>query len=254
MGVSAEQDYINAQNAVREVEIQVRAAEQALHALGVSHAALEKLAANPEQSMTRFEVYAPISGRILEKHVSIGESVSTESELFLIADLSSLWVNLSVSQKDLPKVREGQKVHIRFSPVEAGAAATEPGGIPDAEGTIKYIDALVSEDTRTATARVVLSNPNGQWKPGMFVTGLVAVDSSSVGVLVPLDAVIKFEEQETIFIQDDHGFEPRTVTLGRQSGTHVEVLSGLKAGERYVAKGAFMVKAELGKSEAGHGH
>jgi cobalt-zinc-cadmium efflux system membrane fusion protein len=253
-GVSPEQDYINAQNAVREVEIEVRAAEQALHALGVSHAQLDKLVANPEQSMTRFEVYAPISGRILEKHVSLGESVSTESEMFMIADLSSIWVNLRVSQKDLPKVREGQQVHIRFSAEDAATGLPDASGIPDASGTIKYIDALVAEDTRTATARVVLDNSAGHWKPGMFVTGIVAASSANVGVLVPLDAVINFEGVTTVFVSDEHGFEPRTVTLGRQSATHAEVLSGLKAGERYVSEGAFMVKAELGKSEASHGH
>jgi cobalt-zinc-cadmium efflux system membrane fusion protein len=256
-GVSPQQDYINATNARREADIRVRGAEQALHALGVSEAQIKAVVANPHESMTRYEIYAPMSGRILEKHVSLGEMVSTDDELFLIADLSTVWVNLNVSQKDLPKVREGQRVRIRFSPtagVEVGTLGTEPSGIPDAEGRIKYIDALVAEDTRTARARIVLSNPGGKWKPGMFVTGLISVDDAPAQVMVPLEALIKFEGADNVFVKDEHGFEPRTVTLGKISATHIEIISGLKPGEEYVSKGAFTVKAELGKSEAGHGH
>jgi cobalt-zinc-cadmium efflux system membrane fusion protein len=256
-GVSPEQDYINATNALREIQVQVRAAAQALHALGVSEGQLAKLSASSSDSLTRYEVYAPLSGRVLEKHASIGEVVDTASELFLIADLSTVWINLNVSQKDLPRVQEGQSVRIRFSPSAAADPSSLPpadSGIADATGRIKYIDALLSEDTRTAQARIVLPNPRGLWKPGMFVTGLVTVESAGVSVLVPLEALIKFEGAQTVFVQDSDGFEPRTVVLGRQSATHAEVLSGLEAGETYVVQGAFTVKAELGKSEAGHGH
>jgi cobalt-zinc-cadmium efflux system membrane fusion protein len=256
-GVSPEQDYINASNALREVQIELRAAEQSLHALGIGEAQLKRLVEAPQESLTRYEIYAPISGRILEKHVSLGEVVNTSSELYLIADLSTVWVNLNVSQKDLPRVREGQSVRIRFSPTslpEAGSLPPADSGIADASGKVKYIDALVSEETRTAQARIVLSNTGGQWRPGMFVTGLLSVDDAPVSVLVPLAALVKFEGQQTVFVQDEHGFEPRTVELGRQSATHVEILAGLEAGETYVVEGAFTVKAELGKSEAGHGH
>ncbi len=256
-GISPEQDYIDAQNRVREAEIDVRAAEQSLSALGVGAGELQKLVEKPGGGLTRYEVYAPTSGRVLEKHVAVGEMVDSATELFLIADLSSVWINLNVSQKDLPLVTEGQQVRIRFSPTTGSEPLEQPAdnpGIPDAEGSIRYIDALVSEDTRTAQARLVLDNPERRWKPGMFVTGLITTHEQQVDVLVPLEAIIKFEGQPTVFIQDEHGFEPRVVTLGRQSATQAELLGGLKPGEKYVAKGAFMVKAELGKSEAGHGH
>ncbi len=255
-GVSPELDLIQAQNAVRELEIQVRAAEQSLHALGVSEEQLEALAAAPHQVLTRYEVYAPISGRILEKHVAVGEMVDNSSELFLIADLSTVWVNLNVSQRDLPRVMEGQSVLIRFSPATDGAPtqAAVPPAIPDATGKIKFIDALIAEDTRKAAVRIVLSNPQGRWKPGMFVTGHITIDKADAAVLVPLASLIEYEGQQTLFVQDEHGFVPRAVALGRQSATHAEVLSGLQRGERFVVTGAYMVKAELGKSEAGHGH
>ena len=87
-----------------------------------------------------------------------------DSEAYVVADLRSVWVDLRVYQKDLPLVRPGQPVVIA-----AGH------GIPDAQGTIAYVGPLVGEQTRTALARVVLPNPNGHWRPGLFVTGNVVV-------------------------------------------------------------------------------
>jgi membrane fusion protein, heavy metal efflux system len=254
-GVSAEQDYINAKNELRQAQIQQQAAEQVLSALGVSAKQVAALTSAPNALLTRYEVYAPSNGRILEKHVSTGAMVSSETEMYLIADLSSVWVNLSVNQKDLPKVKEGQHVRIRFNPntdadANQPAAETGGGGIPDAQAKVKYIDALVSEDTRAATARVVLPNPAGQWRPGMFVSGQVTTGNAQAAVVVPVTAIIPYEGQPTVFVATADGFEPRAVTLGRQSATLAEVLSGLKAGESFVSQGAFMVKADLGKSEA----
>jgi cobalt-zinc-cadmium efflux system membrane fusion protein len=259
-GVSPQEDSIAADNAVREAQIQVRAAEQGLHALGLSQAQLARLAASPHDGLTTYNITAPLGGRILEKHISLGEMVSTDDELFLIASLASVWVNLSIGQQDMPRVHEGQTVRIRFghSPSEGAAADPLPRdgtpAVPDATGRISYIDALVAEDTRTATVRVVLNNPKGIWRPGMFVSGLVTTGKLAAAVVVPLEAVINFEGQPTVFIQEEDGFEPRTVELGRQSATQAEVLSGIQAGETFVSAGAYMVKAELGKSEASHEH
>lgn len=256
-GLSPKQDLINAENVVRELEIQLLAAEQALHALGISEEEREQLASAPHAALTRYEIRAPISGHILEKHVSIGEMVGSDDELFLIADLSTVWIDLNASQGELPSIREGQEVLVRFDPSAASdTEERQPAqpGIPDAQGKVKYIDALIAEDTRKATVRLVLANPQGRWKPGMFVTGYLSTTQVAADVLVPLASVIKFEGQNTVFIQDDHGFVPRPVQLGRQSATQVEILDGLSVGDRYVTEGAYLVKAEVGKSEAGHGH
>lgn len=254
-GVSPEQDYLAAKSSLRAVGIELTAAEQTLHAYGISETQLQELAAAPHSSLTRYEIHAPVGGRVLEKHVSLGEMVSAESELFLIADLSTVWVNLSISQKDLPSVREGQQLSIRFTPGTATESGSGAGaGIPDARARIDYIDALVAEDTRTATARVLLPNPKGLWRPGLFVSGLVDIANSPAAVLVPLESIVKFEGSPTVFVQDADGFEPHTVTVGRESATQAEILSGLEPGDRFVSAGAYMVKAEFGKSEAGHGH
>jgi cobalt-zinc-cadmium efflux system membrane fusion protein len=151
-------------------------------------------------------------------------------------------VNLGVYQKDIPSVRVGQPVV-----VSAGH------GIPDMTGEISYIDPLVGEQTRTATARVVLPNRGGQLRPGLFVTGRVTLSTVPVPILVPKTALQTMDEKTVVFVEDKDGFEPRTVAVGRSNGTHVEITSGLKPGQKYVSAGAFTLKAQLAKGSFGDG-
>jgi cobalt-zinc-cadmium efflux system membrane fusion protein len=123
-----------------------------------------------------------------------------------------------------------------------------------AEGTISYIGPVVSEETRTVVTRVVLPNPDGRWRPGLFVTATIAASSITVPVLIPKTAVQTLEGQPSVFVQTPEGFAPRPVTPGRTNETHVEITSGLQAGERYAATETFVLKADLGKSAAAHEH
>lgn len=128
--------------------------------------------------------------------------------------------------------------------------------MPEATGTISYISPLLDEATRTAIARVVLPNPNGQWRPGLFVTGYVQVDSVRAAIVVPRTALETIDDQTVVFVRTDDGFVPQPVTLGKSSKTLVEILTGLRAEQSYVTKGGFTLKAELAKSsfESGHEH
>jgi len=241
--ISPTQDYLQARQALGEARIELRSAEQKLHALGFSDAYLAQLPSQPDVSYTRYEVIAPCDGTIIEKRVSLGESHKEDAEMFLIADLRSVWVNLGVYQKDIPSVRVGQPVV-----VSAGH------GIPDVAGEIRYIGPLVGEQTRTATARVVLSNRGGQWRPGLFVTGRVTLSTVPVPILVPKTALQTMDEKTVVFVKHEEDFEPRAVTVGRSNGTHVEIASGLKPGQKFVSAGAFTLKAQLGKGSFGDGH
>ena len=250
-GISAKTEFINADNALTQAKINLRESKESLGALGVSAKQIAALSSASDTSLSRYNVYAPISGRIMEKQASLGQMAGMESELYLIADLSSVWVNLSVSQKDLGSVREGQHVTIKFNPSTGDGTATAGNStIPDAQGKVKYIDALVAEDTRSATARVVLPNPHGVWRPGMFVSGLLNIGSTRAAIVVPRSAVIPYEGNSAVFVEKGETFEPHAVTLGRQTDKEVEVLTGLSAGDLVVSNGTFMVKADLGKSEA----
>jgi cobalt-zinc-cadmium efflux system membrane fusion protein len=243
--ISAEVDYLEAKKVFTETEIELKSAEQKLHSLGLSEAALESLPMQRDVSFTQHEIRAPLSGTIIEKHMVQGEAIKDDKEVFLIADLTSVWVNINVYQKDLPGVRKGQPVL-----VSAG------GGIPDVQGTIAFVEPVASTETRTALAHVLLPNPKGLLRPGLFVTAKIKTDEISVPILIPKTALVSQGDRTEIFIETDKGFVSQNVSIGRSNGSLVEVVSGLKAGQRYVAQGAFTLKAQMSRGAFGdsHGH
>jgi len=241
--ISAEQDYLDARQSLAETRIMLRSAEQKLHALGFSDAYLKDLPRQHDMSYTRYEIIAPFSGTVIERHITLGEVLKEDAEAFLIADLGTVWVNLNVHQRDLPMLRKGQMVVI-----SAGH------NIPDTRGEISFVNPLIKEVTRTAMARVILPNTNGNWRPGMFVTARAIVDEVTVPVLVPKEAVQTVDGETVVFVQTPEGFVPKSVTIGRANETDVEVTSGLSPGERCVARGTFTLKAQLSKGAFGDGH
>ncbi len=241
--VTSEQEYLDARQASAEARIEMNSAEQQLHALGFSDAYLRKLPRHPDATYTRYDISAPFGGTIIEKHLTLGESVNEDTQIFTIADLSSVWVDINVYQKDLARIRKGQTVVIQIG-----------HSIPEATGEIAWVGPMVGEATRTAKARVVLANPDGTLRPGLFVTAQVAVANTGAAIVIPKSALQTFEERTVVFVRTSKGFEPQPVKTGRQNATHVEIISGLKAGQSYVSKGAFTLKAQLSKGAFGDGH
>ena len=197
------------------------------------------------ESLTDYQLKSLIDGTIIEKHITRGEIVEADMSPhgFVIADLSEVWVYLNLYQKDLPFVKKGQKVRISLGP-----------GLEETAGKINYVSPIIDETTRTATARVVLSNPKGTWKPGLFVNGSIVTDEFTARIAVPKTAIEFLENKPCVFIKTDKGFKPRFVTLGRKDQGLVEVLNGLTKGEIYVTKGGFTLKAELQKELFGDSH
>jgi cobalt-zinc-cadmium efflux system membrane fusion protein len=241
--ISPAEDYFKAKQAHTEARIELRLAKQKLMALGFADAALKQLASESEASFTRYEIVAPLAGTVIEKRLNVGESVKDDTEVFHVADLRTVWVNLNVPPVDLRFVEKGQRVHIT-----AGA------GLPEVEARISYIGALVVEDTRTVPVRAELSNADGRWRPGLFVTARLTTKETTASVLIPKAALQTIEGKPSVFVQTQEGFEARPVTLGQSNETHTEITAGLAAGERYAATETFVLKADLGKSEAGHQH
>lgn len=245
--ISAEQEYLEAKQAMAESNIELSSAEQKLHTLGFSETALKKLSHQSHMKFTRYEIRSPFNGTVIEKHITIGEKLMSDSKAFTIADLSTVWINLSVYQKDMPFVRIGQKVHISTA-----------GDLLSANGTISYIGPLVGEKTRTATARIVLPNPDRRWKPGLFVSANVAVSEVNADIVILKSAIQTIDDEPAVFVLSERsgqeGFAPRHVTLGRSDDESVEILSSLQPGERYVSEDAFVLKAEMSKGKFGDGH
>ncbi len=245
-GVVSDLDFLQARRELADAQIEQRAAERKLHALGLTAAEIRTIEDEPPERFSIYAVKAPFDGTVVEKHITLGEVVTPDSDVYVLADLRDVWVMLTVYQKDLPRVAVGQGVTIR---------ATEGGRT--ARGQIDYVSPTVDESTRTASARVVIDNAERLWRPGVFVTGEVEVGQREAAVVVPLSALQEIDGQTCVFVLTDEGFVPQPVTLGRSNGTHAELRAGLRPGQRYAARGAFTIKAELLKASfagAGHAH
>ncbi|RAM63656.1 cytochrome C peroxidase [Herbaspirillum rubrisubalbicans] len=232
--ISAEQDYLQAQSALREAEVAVRNAQQKLRAIGAS---------GSSGSLNRYEIRAPFDGTVVEKHLGLGEAVREDANAFLISDLSSVWAEIIVSPKDMQVVRVGEKVVVQATALSASA-----------QGKISYVGSLIGEQSRTAKAHVVLPNTGEIWRPGLFVNVEVVSDEAQVPVAVAADAIQTVDGKNVVFVRVPGGFAAQEVTLGRASGKFVEIKSGIDAGTEYAATGSFAIKAELGKGSAEHSH
>lgn len=241
--ISAEQEYLEARRAFDEVRLAHEVASQKLVALGLSQAAVNALGAVAPDSLSRYEIRAPIAGTVVERDLTVGEAVAEDRNIFVIADLSSVWIEASIPAKDVVNVRQGQPAMVL-----APDAGLEVGG------RVSFIGALIGERNRRAIARIVVANTGGAWRPGSFVIVTLEQSSATVPVAVPVEAIQTFRDWQVVFVRYGDWFEARPLELGRSAGGWIEVLSGLKAGERYAATNSFAVKAEIGKLGATHDH
>lgn len=194
------------------------------------------------ESLRSYSVTSPLSGVITERSANTGAQAGSES-LFTVADLSTVWVELSLFPRDVAKVRVGQKVRVKNTDTTLSAA-----------GKVVYVAPFGSAANQTLSARVLLDNSKRLWSPGLNVTAEVTLAETAVPLAIRTSAVQNLESRDVVFVQHDEGFEPRPVRLGRTDGEMSEVLDGLVVGDRYVATNSFILKAELGKGSAEHGH
>ncbi|HHT9105725.1 MAG TPA: efflux RND transporter periplasmic adaptor subunit [Candidatus Wujingus californicus] len=241
--ISSEKDYLASRQALAEEEINLQASRQKLLALGLIQTDLDTVSDKTDRSLTRYEVRALFDGVIIEKHITVGESIKEDADIFVLADMSTVWVDVTVYAKDLNVVKTGQTVTVKSEALSLKAA-----------GTLTYLGPLVGEQTRTAQGRVVVKNPEGRWRPGLFVTIEIVQEEVPVSVAVPVDAIQTYRDWSVVFVQHGNLFEVRPLELGRNDGKWVEVLHGLLPGERYVARNSFILKADLGKAGATHEH
>ncbi len=196
------------------------------------------------ESLTDYEIASSMPGTVIARPAVTGQAVDHETVLLTLADLSSLRVDFSIYPQHAGRVRAGMAVTV--------TAQNRPE--LEATGTIRYVGPLLEQDTRVSRARVVLPNPDGRWQPGLFVTARVTLDRVQVPVAVPEDAIVRTAEGPAVFRAEGARFELRPVRAGRSDGRLTEILDGVAAGDSVVVAGAFVLKSELGKGEAEHGH
>ncbi len=195
------------------------------------------------QSLATIAVKAPISGIIVDRDASAGETVVDGATLYTIADLAEVWVDLNIPKRDQARVKVGQPVVIHAD--DGGAAAT---------GTLSWISLVSSAEAQTLVARIVLVNTDQRWRPGLFVKAELTLAEHSVPVAVKESAIQSLFDFTTVFSQHGDLYQARPLELGRRGGGFVEVLKGLNPGERYVTENSFLIKADIGKSGASHDH
>ena len=255
--ITPEVDYLVARHKLEETELKGQIAEQKLLALGVARETLKALSVEPQgqvrdrrvrapfgaQALTRFDVRSPINGTVIQKHLTVGEAVAADAAILLVADLSTVWVDVAVPAKDLPPVAIGRRATVRSQAL----------GL-EALGVVSYVGAVVGEETRSASARIELPNPDGRWRPGVFVSVEIVTADDIAPVTVVPDALQSLRDWSVVFVRYGDVFEARPVEIGRRDARAVEIISGIAAGERYAARGSFVLKADVGKSGASHDH
>ncbi len=223
------------------------AAENELHAAGVSHAALERISTAADGDNANAYLSAPIAGTVVRRTVTLGETVSAgdagADPLFTLVDDSVVWADIAVYKQDIARIRVGAPVALK----------TDSGEIL-AQSAIAFVLPVISETSRTATARVIVDNPDGTLRPGQYVTADLSVGTSEQVLRVPEAAIQLVEDRPSVFVPVEGGYAPRSVMTGTKSGGFVEIRSGLMAGETIVTDGAFTLKAQLEKDAFGDGH
>lgn len=234
-GFLTTKEIVEAEGAWRLAQAEQRAAADQVRLLG----------AVPDGA-SLLTVSAPIAGRITERLVTLGETVTPEKGLFTVVNMDSVWVQLAVHQRELPNARAGQAVTV--------TSDTAPGRT--FRGTVSYVGDLVDETTRTVKVRAVIQNIGGALKPQTFVRGTVTTDARAEVLAVPREAVQEFEGKRVVFAAGDHPgeFETKEVRIGETVGGQTIILSGIEPGARVVTKGAFTVKSQAMKAELGHSH
>lgn len=191
------------------------------------------------QNLQPYSLSPAIAGTVIKRHATVGEAISEEEVLFVVADLSEVSADLAVYKDDIDRVRVGQLARVSTGP-----------GIDFREGEVMFFSPITEERSQSRLARIRLKNPDSHFSPGAFVSGTIVSDSVHVAKAVDLSAVQTIDGRETIFVREGESFEPRPVVLGVRDEKHAEVLSGVAEGELYATGNTFILKAELGKSEA----
>lgn len=229
-----QKDLLRAQADAQRAGAALRAAGDKLRMLGV-------VASETPGARSRFPVVAPFAGTVIEKQAVIGTLVQADQPLFTVADLSTVWLEADVYEKDLAKLTTG---------IDASVAVEAYPKVAF-RGRLTYLGAVMDKASRTVKARVEIANPDGKLRPGMFASVTLATPNRTHALALPTGAIVQIQGKSAVFVAGKDGFAPRVVEPGHVLGGQATIEAGLSAGEPVVVSGAYALKARLLKSQLG---
>lgn len=246
--IASEQAALEARAAHEKALAHLRSAEEKLRLLGLTKPEISGVRYGDPQAAT-YQLRAPIDGRIVEKHLVVGELITPADKVFTVADLSHLWIWIDVYERDLARVH----------PDDTAVVTTEAWPGKSFVGHVAYISDSVDPSSRAARARIDIANTDGKLKPGMFaevvLTDPHSLDEARLGLAVPPSAVLREGDGFVAFVKEgERRYERRALRIGARTPDLVEILEGLSEGEQVVVEGAFILKSEVAKEEMGGGH
>lgn len=247
--ISSEKEMLVAKAAHLESVARLRNSEETLRLYGLEKQQIETLSYD-EGKTSLLPVRSPLSGRVVEKHVTVGELITPEKSTFAIADLGHVWIWIDVYEQDLRNVHLEDDVSV--------AVDAYPGELFG--GQVSYVSHQVDADTRTVRARIDVDNPEYKLRPGMFARVTLSdphIEAADLepSLVVPAGAVQRDGEEFVVFVTlGNNRFGRREITAGRRAGGFVEILSGLDPTDAVVVEGAFLLKSEASKEAMGGGH
>jgi cobalt-zinc-cadmium efflux system membrane fusion protein len=219
-----------AENSVNGTKAALTAARRKLLILGLTDATIDALSKRTDLAAT-FSLNSPIDGIVIERNATIGASVGTDANLFKIINLSQVWIDANVFEKDLQRVRPGQEVKLT---VPAFPQTTF-------SGRVIFVDSVVNPETRTVNVRTEVANPDGRLKPDMFANVQIVTDVNRAAISIPQSAILNDEGKTVVFVADGNGYKKRQVQAGIQNNDRVEIVDGLNAGDKVVVKGNYLL-------------
>src|SRR5256714_2443275 len=219
-----------AENNAASTKATLTAARRHLLILGLNDSAIDALSKKPGLAAT-FPLNSPIDGIVVERNATIGASVGTDASVFKIIDISRVWIDANVFEKDLSRVRVGQPVKLTVT--------SFPGST--FSGKVIFINSVVDPDSRTVKVRTEVPNPDGRLKPDMFANVEIITDMNSAAISVSQSAVLNDGGKSVVFVAEGNTYKARQVQVGIKNGDRVEIIDGLKSGDRVVVKGNYLL-------------
>ena len=238
-GISAKQDYQRAENAYRQAQITVQSSQARLNALGASG-----------NNNGRFLIKAPISGVISKKDIVVGENVQLADQLFVIENLKDLWLEFNLPNTSNIHLQVGQILNFKTN-----------GSDQNYQAKVQTLNSQADLQTGRLQVRAKVTTQADVLRPNVLVNVFVTDAQAKTALRVQKKALQQVEGKPVVFVieSEEKGLvhlkaQPIEVGVSSQDGQWLEVISGLTEGQKYIADGSFLLKSELEKDEAGHGH